>query len=319
MRTLKTGISILLASAISVSAVPLALANGLERCLDRAGKGALAGSTAGAFVGGNKGKYGGLIGGGAACGLGALGDAFSSFKGQNSKGHKNLGYVGDKRNAELNRNTGKTNGGKTNPAGKAKPAPQQPAIVAAPAKPKPVADPSILAAQEHLLALGYTQVGKPDGFAGKGTAAAVMAFQKDQMIEQTGKLDDGMMAFISREAANRVAEPVSEVASTVVDPHIEKEVSTAPVNEPVGTPTADVAINEQDNEMTNEEYAEAERDAGPVTDEMVSEPARAEPSAPVETSIASASTPAPVKVEKTPSVFSETKQADANANFDETF
>ena len=300
MRTLKTGIAILLASTISVSSVPSALAGG-SGCAVGGAIGAIAGS----FIGGNGKAVGQIAGGLVGCGAGHV-----------------IQERQNRKPAKANDGTRKADSKRSNDKSKAvakNDASQQPAIAAAPAKSKPVADPSVLAAQEHLLALGYTQVGKPDGFAGKGTAAAVMAFQKDQGIEPTGKLDDGMMAFISREAANRVAEPVSEVASTVVDPRIEKEVSTAPVNEPVGTPTADVAINEQDNEMTNEEYSEAERDAGPVTDEMVSEPARAEPSTPVETSIASASTPAPVKVEKTPSVSSETKQADSNANFDETF
>ncbi len=317
MSTLKTGIAILLASTISVSAVPSAFANGFLEGLGNCAKGAAVGYLGGSMVGGKNRKTfqrGGAVGG---CVTGiVVGQQKQANQARNPRnGDENLGPVGEKRNAELNDNRG----GKAKPASKAKSAPQQTAIAAAPSKPKPVADPSVLAAQEHLLALGYTQVGKPDGFAGKGTAEAVRAFQKDREIKQTGKLDDGLMAFISREAALQVVEPVSEMASTIVDTQIEKEASMAPVNESVGAPTANVAINEPGDAMTTEEYAEAERDAGPVTDEVVSEPARAEPSAPVETSIASASTPAPVKVEKTPSVSEETKQADSNANFDETF
>ncbi len=300
MRTLKTGIAILLASTISVSSVPSALAGG-SGCAVGGAIGAIAGS----FIGGNGKAVGQIAGGLVGCGAGHV-----------------IQERQNRKPAKANDGTRKADSKRSNDKSKAvakNDASQQPAIAAAPAKPKPVADPSVLAAQEHLLALGYTQVGKPDGFAGKGTAEAVRAFQKDREIKQTGKLDDGLMAFISREAALQVVEPVSEMASTIVDPQIEKEASLAPLNKSAGAPTADVAINEPGDAMTDEEYAEAERAAGPVTDEVVSEPARAEPSAPTETSIASASTPAPVKVEKAPSVSSETKQVDSGVNFDDTF
>lgn len=213
----KMTIAVLMASAISVSAVPSTFAG--QKQHDNWGKVGAAGA----------GLAAGLI-------IGAIANA-SKLKAPNN-GDVNLGPVGQKSRSDTNKFKG---GSKPQNTAKTK---QQPAAkgttmasTAPKAKVAPVADQKVLEAQKNLASLGYNQVGTPDGFAGKGTAAAVMAFQTAHAFAPTGKLDDGLMAFIEREAKQFDADTAKANSQTA------------------GT-----------NEMTQGEYAEAVRNEGRVFD-----------------------------------------------------
>ena len=215
----KTGLAILMASAISVLAVPSAFAGGGGCAV-----GGAIGLIAGSFVGGNAGKYAPAVGGLIGCGAGHA----VQKKGKAHKGGKNSAALNPAKN-----------GKSTKDGGKARSAPKQTnvASTASKAKVAPVADQGVLEAQKNLAALGYNQVGKPDGFAGKGTSAAVKAFQTQRGIPATGILDAGLMAFIASEAT-KIGNQPSDLNSQVADT----------------------------NEMTQDEYIDAVRSEGAIVE-----------------------------------------------------
>lgn len=299
MKLLKIATLILMAPAVSVSSVPSAFAGGGGCAI-----GGAVGAIAGSFVGGNARKFAQIGGGLVGCGTGHV---------IQKKSKQKPAEATAKQKAPASRNNGKatsiakSNTGKTTAAAGA-------AVVANQAV-KPVADPSILTAQEHLAALGYDQVGKPDGFAGKGTSAAILAFQKDRGLPETGALDATMIALIAQAATKD--ESGSQLASKPADAGIEKEIGTASVSEVTETATASVDATAAD-EMSHEEYVEAERASGPIADEVEPETAPTQKAVPAsETSVASITT-APNPKQKSPATPTEAK-ADVSSHVDDSF
>lgn len=299
MKLLKVATLILMASAISVSSVPRSFAGGGGCAI-----GGAVGAIAGSFVGGNARKFAQIGGGLVGCGAGHVIQNKSKQKPVEAKARQK---------APASRNNGKATSVAKSNTGKAGAAAGA-AVVAYQAV-RAVADPSILTAQEHLAALGYDQVGKPDGFAGKGTSAAVLAFQKDKGLPETGSLDATMIALIAKAATKD--ESGSQLASKTAEPAIEMEVGKASVSEVTETATASVEDIESD-EMSHEEYVEAERAAGPIVDEVEPEIAPVQKSVPSsETSVASITT-APNPKEKSPATPTEAK-ADVSSHVDDSF
>lgn len=74
--------------------------------------------------------------------------------------------------------------------------------------PLPVARPAYLveAAQRQLHAAGYFEVGAADGDASDRTAAATMAFQRENGLDVTGELDDATLAALPAAPPRRVSE-----------------------------------------------------------------------------------------------------------------
>lgn len=108
---------------------------------------------------------------------------------------------------------------------------------AAPVAVTRVADPQVLEAQKNLAALGFSQVGKPDGFAGKGTAEAVRNFEETKNLPLTGVLTPTIIALIANDVMVAKANPPeaeTEVAEIKIDQEMEPEdfVSTEAVTEP---------------------------------------------------------------------------------------
>jgi len=300
MKLLKIATLILMASAVSVSSVPSAFAGG-GGCAIGGAMGAIAGS----FVGGNARKFAQIGGGLVGCGAGHVIQNKSKQKPAEAKA---------KQKAPASRNNGKATSIAKSNTGKAGAAAG--AAVVANQAVKPVADPSILTAQEHLAALGYDQVGKPDGFAGKGTSAGVLAFQKDRGLPETGTLDATMIALIAQAATKDSSS--GQLASKPVEPAIEMEVGKASVSEVTETATASVEDTASD-EMSHEEYVEAERAAGPIVDDVEPEIAPVQKSVPSsETSVASITTTAPNPKDKSPVAPSEAK-ADVSSHVDDSF
>ncbi|WP_192799549.1 peptidoglycan-binding domain-containing protein [Brucella tritici] len=299
MKLLKVGTLILMASAVSVSSVPSVFAGGSGCAI-----GGAVGAIAGSFVGGNARKFAQIGGGLVGCGAGHV---------IQKKSKQKPAEATAKQKAPASRNNGKATSVAKSNTGKAGAAAGS-AVVANQAV-KPVADPSILSAQEHLAALGYEQVGKPDGFAGKATSAAVLAFQKDRSLPETGTLDATMIALIAQAATKD--ETGSQLASKPADAGIDKEVGKTSVSEVTETATASVDATAAD-EMSHEEYVEAERAAGPIVDEVEPEIAPVQKSVPSsETSVASITT-APNPKEKSPAAPTEAK-ADVGSHVDDSF
>lgn len=300
MKLLKLATLILMASAVSVSSVPSSFAGGGGCAI-----GGAVGAIAGSFVGGNARKFAQIGGGLVGCGAGHVIQNKSKQKPAESKAKQKAPASRSNGQATL---VGKSNAGKAGAAAGA-------AVVANQAV-KPAADPSILTAQENLAALGYDQVGKPDGFAGKGTSAAVLAFQKDRGLPETGALDATMIALIAQAATKD--ESGSQLASKAAEPAIEKEAEQAPANETTETATASVE-NTAADEMSHEEYVEAERAAGPIVDEVEPEIAPIQKSVPAsETSVASITTTAPHPKDKSPTAPIEAK-AEVGSHVDDSF
>lgn len=215
----KTGLAFLMVSTISVSTVPSAFAGGGGCAV-----GGAIGLIAGSFVGGNAGKYAPAVGGLIGCGAGHA----VQEKGKAHKGGKNSAALNSAKNGKPMKD-----------GGKARSAAKQTNVASTIPKAKvaPVADQGVLEAQKNLAALGYNQVGKPDGFTGKGTSAAVKAFQAERGIPATGTLDAGLMAFIASEAV-KIGNQPSDLNSQVADT----------------------------NEMTQDEYIEAVRSEGAIVE-----------------------------------------------------
>ncbi|WP_180350183.1 peptidoglycan-binding domain-containing protein [Ochrobactrum sp. CGA5] len=300
MKLLKVATLILMASAVSVSSVPSAFAGGGGCAI-----GGAVGAIAGSFVGGNARKFAQIGGGLVGCGAGYVIQNKSKQKSAESKA---------KQKAPASRNSGKATSVAKSNTGKAG-AVAGAAVVANQAV-KPVADPSILTAQEHLVALGYNQVGKPDGFVGKATSAAVVAFQKDKGLPETGALDATMIALIAQAATKD--ESGSQLALKPVDAGIEKEIGKNSVSEVTETANASVEDTAAD-EMSHEEYVEAERAAGPIVDEVEPEIAPVQKSVPSsETSVASITTTASNPKDISPAAPTEAK-ADVSSHVDDSF
>lgn len=151
-------------------------------------------------------------------GLGLAYEAIKKNSNNNNsrRGHTNLGPVnkqqrtGPAKQAPRPRNNA--------PSAVAKSAPK-----AAPAR---VADPQVLEAQKNLAALGFSEVGTPDGFAGKGTASAVKNFQKSNGLPETGVLSATVIALIAKDAMiakNEPAEAVTDVAEIAPQEEFEPE------------------------------------------------------------------------------------------------
>lgn len=299
MKLLKIATLILMASAISVSAVPSAFAGGGGCAI-----GGAVGAIAGSFVGGNARKFAQIGGGLVGCGAGHIIQNKSKQKPVEAKAEQKAPAS---RNNSKEKSIAKSSTGKAGAAAGA-------AIVANQAV-KPVADPSILTAQEHLVTLGYDQVGKPDGFSGKGTAAGVLAFQKDRGLPETGSLDATMIALIAQAATKD--ESSGQLALKPAEPAIEKDAEQASANETTETATAsdeDIASEE----MSHEEYVEAERAAGPIVDEVEPEIAPIQKSVPAsETSVASITSVAK-PLDNSPTAPTEAN-ADVGSHVDDSF
>lgn len=65
-------------------------------------------------------------------------------------------------------------------------------------EPPPVVSGKIKAAQVRLRELGYYQVGQPDGIDGPATKSALVHFQADHDLDQTGALDDDTLDSLYR-------------------------------------------------------------------------------------------------------------------------
>lgn len=174
----------------------------------------------------------------------------------NRRGHTSLGPV----NKQQQRSAPSKQAPKprnNTPSAVAKSAPK-----AAPVAIARVADPQVLEAQKNLAALGFTEVGKPDGFAGKGTAEAVRAFQKSSSLPETGVLSATVIALIAKDAAKNTANPIEAitevaeiskektkpdeivVSQPVVEPAPVVEKTPEKVTEPAPTAVAQVAVPE---------------------------------------------------------------------------
>ena len=101
----------------------------------------------------------------------------------------------------------------------------QPSFVTpAPQATRPDPDPTVFAIQQKLNQLGY-EAGVADGFAGSGTRAAIIAFQRDRGISQDGVASDELLNELGKNA-NRSSKPTS---STTASPR-------EPVNQRPGVP-----------------------------------------------------------------------------------
>ncbi len=143
-------------------------------------------------------------------------------------GHKNLGPV---KKGQRNASTKQAPRPKNTPSAVAKSAPKQAPVAVA-----RVADPAVLEAQKNLAALGFTEVGKPDGFAGKGTASAVKAFEKSNGLPETGILSATVIALIAKDAAENRDNPVETVTEVAEIAKEEPKPSEIAVSEPVVEP-----------------------------------------------------------------------------------
>lgn len=87
--------------------------------------------------------------------------------------------------------------------------PEMPAgPVTAPKQPKPFQPPtgaSLKAVQQRLLALGYAEVGKPDGIWGTKTRAAVLAFRADNEMPLEPNIDESFMAALMMAQPREIA------------------------------------------------------------------------------------------------------------------
>jgi predicted chitinase len=81
----------------------------------------------------------------------------------------------------------------------------------------------VLDAQRDLQAMGYFEVGTPDGLWGSRTTAALAAFQKDRGLEVTG----GMNTATQAELEIRKSRPISPVRAEATDERVRAEVPAA--------------------------------------------------------------------------------------------
>lgn len=85
------------------------------------------------------------------------------------------------------------------------------AVTPAPAKtPGPISATALLAAQKRLLALGYTEVGMPDGKWGSKTRSAVLAFRADHGLDLIAEIDDTFLARLMTAEPREVSEERAE-------------------------------------------------------------------------------------------------------------
>lgn len=129
---------------------------------------------------------------------------------------------------------------------------------AAPA-PKRQADPQVQEAQQLLSDLGYTQVGKPDGFAGNNTTKAILAFKKDHGLDgDDAKIDGEFIAALKAIKTNPAPTAVAPTAATAGAAVI-ANADTAQA------PAADVSNASAEPEMSQEEYLAAVAAEGPIS------------------------------------------------------
>ena len=100
--------------------------------------------------------------------------------------------------------------------------------LSAPAPARPAADETVRAVQQKLNELGYS-AGPADGLMGRGTRAAIIAFQQDRGLAATGVADQALLLQLQRAPAN------STGSSTTSSPSISSSPSaqaTAPAPQP---------------------------------------------------------------------------------------
>lgn len=176
-------------------------------------------------------------------GLGLAYEAIKKNSNNNNsrRGHTNLGPVNKQQRTAPAKQAPKPRN--NTPSAVAKSAPK-----AAPVAVAKVADPNVLEAQKNLAALGFTDVGTPDGFAGKGTASAVKAFQKSNGLPETGVLSATVIALIAKDAMiakNEPVEAITEVAEVAAQEEFEPENFVATEVAPDPIPVAEkVAVPE---------------------------------------------------------------------------
>jgi peptidoglycan hydrolase-like protein with peptidoglycan-binding domain len=88
--------------------------------------------------------------------------------------------------------------------------PVEPAVAVPARRPGPITATALLAAQKRLLALGYTEVGMPDGKWGSKTRSAVLAFRADHGLDLIAEIDDTFLAALMTAEPREVSEERAE-------------------------------------------------------------------------------------------------------------
>lgn len=87
--------------------------------------------------------------------------------------------------------------------------------LSAPAPARPAADETVRAVQQKLNELGYN-AGRADGLMGRGTRAAIVAFQQDRGLAVTGAADQALLLQLQQAARSSRPQPESRPATTSV-------------------------------------------------------------------------------------------------------
>lgn len=139
-------------------------------------------------------------------------------------------------------------------------------------------DTHVLAVQQDLSELGYTQVGKPDGFAGGNTSKAILAFKLDHGLEGDAKIDAEFIAALKeiKSAKGKPSAAPATATSAIAPVPVATTLVAAPaVANEIKPDTAKTEQAEVD--MSAEEYAAAVAEEGPVSDTSSAVEATEEP------------------------------------------
>lgn len=133
----------------------------------------------------------------------------------------------------------------------------------APTKPKRVPDEKVKLVQQQLYDLGYTGVGKPDGYWGGNTERAILAFRKERGLPAVNTADDDLVAALksAKEAGATTAAVAPEMAKPVVEEA--KVVAPQPFIAIAETPVPEIKSPAADD------YHDAVMSEGPVVESEV--------------------------------------------------
>jgi peptidoglycan hydrolase-like protein with peptidoglycan-binding domain len=115
---------------------------------------------------------------------------------------------------------------------------------------KQTPDPTVKAIQQRLNVLGYN-IGPADGLMGKGTRAAIAAFQRDKGISVTGVADQGLLLHLQRAVpiANTSTGSDTNRSLSATTPSVSKLPAPSLVVAPPPKPTAPTSSGNQRSSM----------------------------------------------------------------------
>lgn len=103
--------------------------------------------------------------------------------------------------------------------------------LSAPAPAHPAADETVRAVQQRLNELGYN-AGPTDGLMGRGTRAAIDAFQQDHGLTGTGTPDQALLAQLQQATSLRIPDPVASTATSESFGKYATPVYSGPISNP---------------------------------------------------------------------------------------